>query len=210
MKKKRGVLFDFDGTIFDSLGIGYRATCVVFERAGCIPPSYDDFWLHCHAPFEMFYQNRGVNLSSKEIWKLFLGVADFDTATFFPDVVPVLQILTARGFALGVVSGNTHQTIQRCCDRDNLTPFFTAGIFGDVGNKTPVIEDWCSAYEVPRTRTWYVGDFVSDMRQARVAGVCGVGIMRGNKKETVLHEAGASFCINTLHDLLPKLGVYTD
>lgn len=199
------VLFDFDGTLFDSIPIAYRATRLVFEASGCTPPEFEEYFLHCHAPFDVFYRSRGVSFSEEEIWRHFSRAADFSTAVFFSDVSPILSHLFLHGCTLGIVSGQKMGTLRHACEAHNLSHFFSVGIRGEVNDKVAALKEVCETHLLSREHTWYVGDFPADMRDAKTAGVHAVGIMRGNNTEKALRTAGAEYCVNTLYEFTSLL-----
>ncbi len=203
MKKKRCVLFDFDGTIFNSIPRSYRATCRVFENAGCLTPSFKDFWLNCHAPFVDFYRKRGVTLLEQEIWEIFFRYANFDEVRFFDDVQPTTTRLAEEDCFLGIVSGQQTHLIRKYCEQGDFLRVFSAGIVGDVVDKAFAIVQMCETMQIPLELVWYVGDFPSDMRAAKKASVLAVGITRGFSVHDELKVSGAHHVIDNLNDLLP-------
>jgi HAD superfamily hydrolase (TIGR01509 family) len=60
---------------------------------------------------------------------------------------------------------------------------------------------------VEPSRSWYVGDAVWDMQAANAAGMPAIGVVSGSATADELAEAGASFTIKTLTDLIPLLSV---
>lgn len=60
---------------------------------------------------------------------------------------------------------------------------------------------------VEPSRSWYVGDAVWDMQAANAAGMPAIGVVSGSATAEELAEAGASFTIEVLTELIPWLSV---
>jgi HAD superfamily hydrolase (TIGR01509 family) len=59
------------------------------------------------------------------------------------------------------------------------------------------------ALDVEPSRSWYVGDAIWDMKAAKAAGMLAVGVASGSATAEELKEAGASFTVDDLTDLIP-------
>jgi phosphoglycolate phosphatase-like HAD superfamily hydrolase len=53
--------------------------------------------------------------------------------------------------------------------------------------------------------SWYVGDAIWDMQAAKAAGMPAIGVVSGSATAGELSEAGASFTINALSELIALL-----
>ncbi|HEV2034689.1 MAG TPA: HAD family phosphatase [Candidatus Dormibacteraeota bacterium] len=58
---------------------------------------------------------------------------------------------------------------------------------------------------VEPSRGWYVGDAIWDMQAARAAGMPAIGVVGGSATAEELAEAGASFTVKDLTELIPLL-----
>jgi HAD superfamily hydrolase (TIGR01509 family) len=56
---------------------------------------------------------------------------------------------------------------------------------------------------VEPSRSWYVGDAIWDMRAAKAAGMVAIGVVSGVATAHDLAEAGASFTVDDLSELIP-------
>ena len=56
---------------------------------------------------------------------------------------------------------------------------------------------------VEPSRSWYVGDAIWDMQAANAAGMRAIGVVSGSATAEELAEAGASFTIKGLNELIP-------
>ena len=58
---------------------------------------------------------------------------------------------------------------------------------------------------VEPSRGWYVGDAIWDMQAAKAAGMLAIGVVSGSATAEELAEAGASFTVKDLTELIPLL-----
>jgi HAD superfamily hydrolase (TIGR01509 family) len=59
---------------------------------------------------------------------------------------------------------------------------------------------------VEPSRSWYVGDAIWDMQAAGAAGMPAIGVVSGSATAEELAEAGASFTVENLTELIPFAG----
>ncbi len=195
------VIFDFDGTLLNSISGAYRGTCSVFEREGLNTPSFEEFSLGFKPPYLDFYRVRGVQAAESDIYDQYHSIAHHEEAVLFPDTEEVIKKLYAHGCLMAVVSSQRQKVLDMHCN-GVLREFFTH-VIGDVEYKAPVIKSLVKRLGCRPQDVFYVGDFVSDVSAALEAKVVPVGITRGFPARQSLVEAGAKFCIDRLEELVP-------
>jgi len=202
MNTRKAVFLDNDGTMLRSIEIAHEAACAVIREAGGRPPAFDEYVKHAHPPFAAFYARCNVFASEAKLWQEFSAIVDFDRAELFPDVLDVLDRLSARGRKLGLISAQHTHILHRLCGQHGIMRFFNAGVVGDANEKHFAIKAMCEDIGVLPENVDYVGDTPSDMIGATLAGVRAVGITRGNDIRSILEAAGASLVIEHLDELL--------
>lgn len=200
----KAVLFDYDGTLLDSIEENYKGVCNVFRMSGIPEPTFTVFFTRCLPPFTPFYRDHGVTASPEEISKWYFQAARNGTRPFFPDVAEVLKVLCAQDVVMGIISAHWQHEVMERCNRENLLNCFQS-IVGRAWNKVEAIHNFCSQHDMTPSGALYVGDTISDMRDAKEAGVVAVGITRGRDTSELLRQAGADHCISDLHELLTLL-----
>lgn len=200
------VLFDYDGTLLDSVEEVYRGLCHVFARSGVTPPSFIQFCATYTSPYLPFYRRHGITAPDEDLNRWYFEVAKNDQSSFFPDAVPVVEALGVRQVLMGIVSAHFEDQVQARCHVAGLSRYMRM-IAGRVHEKTDAIIRFCDKHDVPRTETYYVGDFISDVHDAKRAGVIAVGITREKGTDDALRQAGADHVITHLGELLHLPGL---
>lgn len=201
--RSRGVVFDFDGTLFDSvLGI-YRSMCGVFNACHICPPSYADYQRNFRAPYRLFYEERGVLMDERGIGETFNGAFDKmrPNLKLFPDAEGTVRALNDGGVILGLVSGQRREVIEEKCLPAGILPCFRTFNAG-TEQKEEAVKNFCRTHGLDPESVWLIGDFASDMETARGSGVRPIGIARGNPElRAILLAAGAIACVDALKEL---------
>lgn len=200
------IVFDVDGTLVNSIRQLYRSTARIFRLCRLPKPSFREYCAEFGAPYMDFYRRRGVRASDEQIWQWHNEKMATFVPDLFDDVSPVLELLHKTRFPLGVVSGQRTVVLQTLFQQYRIDHLFSY-VRGDQEDKVPALRRFCRSHRLCPSSVWYVGDFVSDMVHARQAGLCPIGITRGNHTIRVLKRAGARRCITHLSELLPLLKV---
>lgn len=215
MMPYRAVLFDLDGTLLDTLeDIADAANAVL--RAHGFPPhpaeSYRQFIgsgveilfrraLHGHYSLDGDWVDR----CCQAFREAYGTTWDVHTRPFH-GIPELLDALTARGLALGILSNKPDHFTRLCVER-----YFSNWPIGAVlGERDgiPRKPDPAGAMEisrllhVPPHDFLYVGDTSVDMETARRAGMTPVGVAWGFRPVEELLAAGASTILNDPGELL--------
>ena len=200
----KAVIFDYDGTLINSVDDMYAGVCNVFKMEGKVPPTFDVFYREYGEPHLDFYRRFDITSSHEQIMRWYLQVANINDMPFFSDVHDVLEGLALRGILMGIISGNEEHRVVGSCRRAGLAHHMKVMV-GQARDKVNYIRQFCVDHSVQPAETFYVGDFVSDVRDAKQAGVVAVGITRGRKGIIELEAAGAKHCISDLYEIISFL-----
>jgi len=195
--KKPYVLFDFDGTLGDSMGSIYEGVCHVFRNSLIVPPAMDDYVLNFAFPYTGYYHDRGVKADKDQIWKWFREGAGPFKGDFFQDGINLLRRLEEAGYVPAIVSANSEENIQHSLHCHNLNHIEAHSI--PSADKTERIRELVEISEFG-SETIYVGDIVSDVVQAKAAGARPIAILRNSlmSLSPYFFAAGATDCVRTL------------
>jgi len=194
----QAILFDWDGTLVDSLGAFQHANAAVMAAFGL--PWDEAIYRRNYAPdWRLMYTNLGVPSDrldeANELWHTtFAGAED---VIAFEGVAGALARLHGAGCGLGIVTAGDRVIVEPQLARTGLGPLLPVRVFGDdLAVHKPDPAPLRRALELlglagrPESVA-YVGDAPTDMLMARAVGVRAVGIASvvGDPEELV--TAGA-------------------
>jgi phosphoglycolate phosphatase len=196
------IVFDWDGTLADTLGPMYAANIAVMARLG-LPFDADRYRASITADWRVMYGRLGVPLERiDEANAHWWAILDRDDAALFPGVREALDRLAGAGHPLGLVTAGLSDRVGPQVRQHGLETMFGSIVYGDdrYADDLPVhkpdpaplrraLAD-LGCLDRPE-RSVYVGDTPDDMRMALAVGTVGVGIesIFGNRAE--LRAAGA-------------------
>jgi len=202
----RAVLFDWDGTLADTAEASFRCYVRTFE-AFAIPFDRDTY-ARTYSP-NWYLTFRALGLP-EEHW----AAADARWLAHFAEerialidgAREVLESLTARGVATGIVTSGGRERVSRELEEHGLAPHIRACVYGcDVQQKKPHPEALLRCLDhlgVDAADAVYVGDSPEDVEMARGAGVRSAAIPGGYPNRDALLAARPDLILESLRDLL--------
>ena len=206
------IVFDWDGTLADSLPAIYEANLRVLEEYGL--PFDDARYRDAYVPdWRLMYQRLGIpedQLEAAGVRWLTL-YRETETANLLPRVAESLHRLVDAGFVLGLVTAGHRDVVGAQLERFGIEDLLPVRVFGsdDIAAKPHpdpllrVLSELDRAERVATAR--YVGDVPDDMRMARAVGAIGIGIESSIWAREDLVEAGASHVYPGVADFVDAL-----
>jgi phosphoglycolate phosphatase len=192
------ILFDWDGTLVDTLGALYRANVAVMAA---LDLPFDEVLYRRHfAPdWRLMYRRLGVPVERlEEANERWLAAYEHGlTSVLFPGVAEALDRLAATGLPLGLVTAGDRAIVQPQLERLGLAGRFAATVFADeASDHKPHPAPLRRALELLALAhrpadTAYLGDVPDDMRMARAVGAHAVGVVSELGEADALRAAGA-------------------
>jgi HAD superfamily hydrolase (TIGR01509 family) len=193
------ILFDWDGTLVDSLGAFHRANAIVMESFG-LAFDIQVYRRHYTPDWREMYRRLGIPTDrldeANSLWEATFA-DDGDAVAAFPGVVPALEQLRAAGAVLGIVTAGLREVVEPQLVRTGLASLLPIRVFGDdLAVHKPDPEPLRLALRLagdghrPETSI-YVGDAPTDMQMAVVVGARAVGIESAVGDPGDLRAAGA-------------------
>ncbi len=193
------IVFDWDGTLVDSLPAIFDANLRVLEEYGL--PFDDARYRAAYVPdWRLMYQRLGVPENSLdsagERWLTLYR--ETDAAALLPRISESLQRLADAGFLMGLVTAGHRDVVEGQLARFGIGHHLPIRVFGsdEVATKPHpdplllALRQLGRAERVSSAR--YVGDVPDDMRMARAVGALGIGIESSIGLRDELLAAGAS------------------
>ncbi len=208
--KAKALIFDFDGTIADTWDVGNAAFKNTYERF--MGKVLTDGELMTHGGYvEEVIVHRLVPHAHAEAEEFFFQefTRQHDLhAALFDGIMPLLESLTSSNKRLAVVTAKGVHAAQISLERFPIGHLFerfsTATL--ETASKTPRISNQVQRWSLEASQAAYIGDTVSDMTQAREAGVVPLGAAWGGvATPDELRDAGADAVFTEPSQLLDWL-----
>jgi HAD superfamily hydrolase (TIGR01509 family) len=194
----KAFVFDWDGTLVDTLGAIFHANRAVLGRLG-LPFDEALYREHYNPDWRLMYRRLGVPIDkleeAGERW-----LEEFDPEHFgkpFPGVIEALRGLRSAGHPLGLVTAGDRSIVTRQLDQSGLGEFLGVRVFGDdlpvhKPDPRPLRLALSELGVSDPAAAAYVGDAPDDMRMARVVGCEAIGIASIVGRSGELEAAGAA------------------
>jgi phosphoglycolate phosphatase-like HAD superfamily hydrolase len=194
----QAILFDWDGTLVDSLGAFHRANATVMNAFG-LPFDEVRYRQHYVPDWRLMYLRLGVPGDrldeANELWHATYGNGVDVVA--FQGVADALERLRSAGSSLGIVTAGHRDVVVPQLERTGLAGFLPIRVFGDdlpVHKPDPApLRRALSMLGLERqpAAAAYVGDAPTDMQMACAVGVRAIGIASVLGDPDELRAAGA-------------------
>jgi phosphoglycolate phosphatase len=213
--KYKGVMFDLDGTLLNTLRAIANAANHMMEQLG-MPTRPRDEWLPLIGHGLQYLLDGSVGTidasrlkEAEDIYVRYYQEHGTNDTTVFPGIVDLLEALQMRGIKFAICS-NKPDWATRQAAADMLGRFAFDAVQGQV-NGTPVKPDpalpnrIAEQTGIPIEKWLYVGDSDVDMQTARNAGMFAVGVAWGYRSVDVLREHGADAIVESAREILDLL-----
>lgn len=199
------ILFDFDGTVFDTLEGITKSAQYALRKQG-IEAELSELRCFAGPPLvDMFMEKYGFSRPLAE-----QATADFREryrpiglyeCRVFPGIGDLLRRLRAAGKTLGIATSKPQHLAEELLAREGLTELFHV-ISGTQGNlndpKWQVIERAMEALGADRSQVVLVGDTKWDVAGAQRCGIPCIGVAYGYAAPGELEAAGADCIVKDL------------
>jgi len=215
MTRIRGLIFDLDGTLADTLATIGNAVNFALEQVGLAPHPLDEYRtmvgegvvVLCERALGEKYQGRLEELLAAVRRRYATHLMDGTRA--YEGIPEVLGELRRQDLKMAVLSNKPHDLTRDTIEGLGMTPLFTTvlGQQDDLPRKPDpaavhlILEEW----GLKRNEVLFVGDTPTDMKTARAAGLRAVGVTWGFRGADELRAAGADVLIDHPRELLSLL-----
>ena len=205
------IVFDWDGTLSDS--VGWIVTCLqqAARETGLTPP--DDraarsiIGLSLQGAMDLLYP--GAPETTAQQLLTHYRRAYYDRSgqpiPLFAGVDAMLSTFRERGYQLAVATGKARSGFDRALDESGTRSVFHATRCADETASKPhprMVDELLAELAVPRHRALLVGDSLHDLLMARNAGVDAIAVSCGANTAEELAELSPLACLESAADLL--------
>ncbi len=217
------ILFDIDGTLIISGGAGAESWKRAFDELYGIPAdigSFTDTGMTDPEVGRLTFKgalgrdpgdDEFARLLDRRLHYLRSAVVESKDYQVLDGVEETVEDLLAKGYLLGIVTGNVEPAAHVKLHRSNLNRFFCFGGYGsdseDRGELTRCAMRRASLVygdELEADQFVVIGDTPHDAEAAHAAGIACIGVASHNFDEDQLHAGGADWVIPNLVHGLPE------
>lgn len=205
------VLFDFDGTIADTLSACIQIANQNAKAWGFREVNNDEIErLKGMTPFELlkefkipFY--KVPFLLKKVQLELFEGM---DSIKPFSGMVELFHQLDKEGFSLGIITSNSEENVKRFLHANDIHVFDYIHSEKNMFGKSNAILNFIKRYKLSSTDVVYVGDEVRDIDAAHKSGITCISVSWGFNTKELLQKHN-SMVVDSPAELLQKIKAQT-
>ncbi len=197
--RPKNYIFDFDGTIADSL----PAFIAVFNKL--VRNNQNPLTPEEIQSLRNVGLRKAIKMAGLKWWQvpklLVMGISDFHALVPglepFEDIPKVIKQLHARGDKLFIVTSNTQESVSTFLSKHNLEGYFedtyaNAGLF----NKSRYINRIIVRNKLKRRDCIYIGDEVRDVKAARLSLIKVASVTWGFNTQNILSKQKPTYIIN--------------
>ncbi len=209
IQAKRVILFDFDGTLADTLA-------VTIKVANELAPAYGYKEIEKSAVSEL--RNKTIPGLIKELQVPPLKVPAIVKSVkekvreymplvqAFPGVINMVNDLHRHGHELGILTSNSKDNVRMFLEAQSIVDKFSylhsvTNIFG----KSCSLRAFLKKYKLQASAVVYIGDEARDIEAARACGIEIIAVTWGYNSVTTLESAKPNMLINSTDELLSAL-----
>lgn len=200
------IIFDFDGTIGDTLGTGIEIFNSFSDEYGIPQIKAEDIpFLKSKKPRELM---KMYNIKPWVLPKLIVRIKgalkkEMMNIQPFPGMVQVLEDLHAKGYRVGIMTSNTKENVQAFLDNyemNHLIEFIYSGknIFG----KSKILKRVIKKEGIEQDSSFYVGDETRDIEAAQDIKLRVISVSWGFNARDLLVSTHPDKLVDTPQELL--------
>lgn len=211
------IVFDWDGTLFDSTALITRCIQASCADLGLSVPSAERASYVIGMGLSDALQHAAPELPRERYRELaeryrYHYVARQHEIVFFEGTLAMLQDLRSRGHLLGVATGKSRRGLDDVLKTSALRGLFDATRTADETASKPdprMLLELMAQFDVAASRTVMIGDTTHDLQLAANAGTASIGVSYGahdHETFTVFDTSYVAHSTAQLHDWLLRHG----
>ena len=197
--KIKNIIFDWDGTLLDSLNSLYETVNDIFKELRVKPISIAEFRADYELPYMKFYR-RYTDAPQETIDDLFKKIRPKYKAELFPGVRETLKYLKEQKVNMLILSATPQSTLEDEL-RDLKIDFYFRDVYGSSPDKVKALPRIIAENNLNLNETAYVGDLVFDIEAGKKAGVKTIAVLCGQDPAFKLLAKAPDEKINSIREL---------
>lgn len=209
---KKIVLFDFDGTIADTLPPAVKIANEYLKKEGYSPISKAELkalrnmnllQLVTHFKFPVWKIPSLINTIREDLYK------EVEKIKIFPGAKQLIYDLKVNGFKLAILTSNLKKTVDRFLAHQKLEVFDYIKCEPNVLEKAKLISRFLKENNLGKKEVIYIGDEIRDIEACRSVGIQVVSVTWGFNDIDSLQKLKPDFLVKKpaqILELLKKIG----
>jgi len=205
LNKSFYIIFDFDGTIADTLELGLAVYNRIAPEYNCLPVGEGDRELfRTTKPQELL---RTYGISKMKLLTLTLRIRKemnrhVPEMKLFNNMEKSLREIREAGFGMGILTSNSVENVRKFLEINNLTALFDFIYSGrSFLGKDRVIRKMIIREQLPAGRIVYVGDETRDIEACRAAGIPVIAVSWGLNTRALLFSLSPDQIVDSPEEL---------
>jgi phosphoglycolate phosphatase len=210
MKRIKFVVFDFDGTIADTLPFSFQKFLEIAKLfqiddlsdqeiikeirsksyQELLKGSFKRAWLKIPFVINMI-KNSQLELES-----------EMENIKFFPGVKKFLYTLKKEGYKLAIISSNRIENINKFIKFNNLHVFDFIHGKADLFGKSNYLKKFLIDFKLNKSEVIYIGDEIRDVEACKKVGIKMIGVAWGLHTIEALKKAGVEYIVKKPPEIL--------
>lgn len=202
--KKTSVIFDVDGTLANSITIGFKLANRIIEKLGIPPISDDEFQLLRNKSYRDII--KAYNIPLWQIPKLLLQLRtsvkkNLDQVHPYSGITTLLHNLEKDNLRLFILTSNSRDLVSAFLERHEITVFEDVYSEKNIFGKGKAIERFLRMQKLTKDEVIYVGDEVRDAEACNSVNVDCVSVTWGFNARTILEEHNPRYIADSPEEL---------
>ncbi len=205
------ILFDLDGTLINSKEGIIAAAKFALNKMGIPETQIVDLDRIIGPPLKFSFK-KFFNLSEEfankavEYYREYYRDKSILNCVMYEDIVPLLEMLKADGYILAIATSKPTVFAKRILDELNISRFFKliegANLVDPHSDKFKIITSVCQKLSIYDTnQAIMIGDRLYDINGANAINMPSIGVLYGFGTLEELQNAGATYMVNSVHEL---------
>jgi len=199
------IIFDFDGTLADTIDILLSITNRLSAEFGFKSATKEELAQLSNLNSWQILQYSGISIFKFPLLIRRLKAelhSQVPHIQLFPGIKEVLLELKKRGFQLGIITSNSRENVLGALEKNGLQDTFTFIYSGSTFGKHKVINKWLRIENIHTEKVVYVGDEIRDIDAARRTGIKVIAVGWGFNSPQALAAQNPNFLIERPQELI--------
>ena len=211
MKNKSLIIFDWDGTLMDSVGLIVDAMRYAAEKHGLTvtdEATKSIIGIALVDAFPLLFPNDSDKYDELLATYSEYYVKHCDNDKLFEGIKELIQDLHAQGKTLAIATGKKRKGLQRVLPNSGIQAFFTVTKTADetAGKPNPLMLEQILVETGTRIEdAVFIGDSIHDIRMANAIQMDSIAVSYGCEKADVLAKEQPTRLVATINELKQQL-----